>query len=168
VPFLSDEASSSDGLPAQSPTQPPVTPPSSPAITPVPTPVGIIASLTYHQQTEPPIPVILTAVGGEAMSLRQATPVELQLGENAFALEADASVVARDARDLIVTWIGTACERGYTLTVAAGLSGVAITPAPRPGCDTGRVTFAVVLTFPSTVEPRTIALSLRRPVITDG
>ena len=103
--------------------------------------------------------------GGSGSELRQATEAELRKGELAIRGEADQSVVVLGSRAVLLTWVGTVCERGYSLLLRGGV--VVVTPDARPGCDTGRVTYSCLLSTTFDLADGFV-LQLRRPVLIDG
>lgn len=133
-----------------------------------PTPVSATPGetvLEYRRPAKPPIPVRLIGSVGSGSQLRQASPAERHKGELAIQGESDQSVVLLESREALLTWVGTVCERGYTILLEA--TGVIVTPDPRQGCDAGRVSYSCVLSTASELPTR-FGLSLRRPVLWDG
>lgn len=112
------------------------------------------------------IPLRLADPGSSGATIRLASSAERKAGEAALG-DDDTSVVAIDERSLLLTWVGTICETGYTLGLSIGLAGVVITGDARQGCDTGRVVFAAALMLPRAVEPDAFAIDLRPPVLLD-
>lgn len=112
------------------------------------------------------IPLRLVDPGSSGATIRLASAAERKPGEAALG-DDDTSVVAIDERSLLLTWVGTICETGYTLGLSSGLGGVVITGDAREGCDTGRVVFAAALTLPRAVDPDALAVDLRPPVLLD-
>ena len=98
-------------------------------------------------------------------ALRPATRSELLRGERSLATDADSAVVKLAPGELLLTWVGTVCERGYSIGLSAPDVAV-ITPAARPGCDLGRVTFAAVLSLPRSIDVASFSIELLRPQLT--
>ena len=101
------------------------------------------------------------------MTLQQATAAQQSMGSAAIDGDNDDSVVTLGPREILLTWIGTVCERGFTFSMLTNDGGVVITPDPRPGCDTGRVVYAVVMSRPSIPDTDAFTIELQRPLIID-
>jgi len=112
------------------------------------------------------IPLLLVDPGSTGATIRPASGEEQKPGEAALG-DDDASVVSVDERTLLLTWVGTICETGYTLALSSGLGGVVIAGDARKGCDTGRVVYSLALTLPAAVDPEAFAIDLRPPVLLD-
>ncbi len=153
--------------PASSPSAPEATgQPTRPPSTPLPTrrdsltPAGMLA---LPDGTT--IPLVLDDPSKGGAALRPATRSELLRGERSLAPDADSAVVRLAPGELLLTWVGTVCERGYSIRIS--VPGVAvITPSPRPGCDLGRVIFAAVLSLPRTIDVASFSIELVRPLLT--
>lgn len=154
TPAPSPSTSDASGRPAQ-PSSPPLATASAPG-----TPAG---RLTLPDGTT--IPLVLDVPSQERAALRPATKSELLRGERSLATDADSAVVKLAPGELLLMWVGTVCERGYTVELAAPEIAV-ITPATRPGCDLGRVAFAAVLSLPRSIETASFRIELRRPQLT--
>jgi hypothetical protein len=112
------------------------------------------------------VPVIVVDVDGIGATARAATGTERDAGGRAMINERDTSVIQVASRELLVSWVGSICERGFTLLVSS--SGVSIRPDPRKGCDLARQLYAVVLRFEDDREAASIVVDLKRPLILDN
>lgn len=137
-----------------------------PTLTPVPTEAGLI-TIDYPTRSGKVIP--LSVVDAEALGLgvRLATPAEEKIGERSLDDVTDTGMVQVSPREMLLTWVGGPCERGYTLSLA-DQTRISITGAPRPACDTARVIYFAVLSLPGDIETTSPTLSLEPPVIFGG
>lgn len=113
------------------------------------------------------IPLRLVDPSSTGATIRFASAAERKPGEAALG-DGDVSVVPIDERTLLLTWVGTICETGYTLALSSGLGGVVIAGDAREGCDTGRVVYALALRLPTAIDPDAFAIDLRPPILLDS
>jgi hypothetical protein len=111
------------------------------------------------------IPLTVHDVDDEGIIARAATWGERDAGGRAMVGEADTSIVQLSPGDILLTWVGSVCERGYTLV--ASERAALLMPDPRNGCDLARHLYAVVLTFAAGVDASSYDIELRSPVILD-
>jgi hypothetical protein len=111
------------------------------------------------------IPLVLDDASNLRAALRPATESEQSRGERSLAPDADSAIVKLAPGELLLTWVGTVCERGYSITISAR-NVATIAPAARPGCDLGRVIFAAVLTLPRSTDVASFTVDLLRPQLT--
>jgi hypothetical protein len=134
--------------------------------TPTPAPTAVVGeTIKLTMDDGAAVPVVVADPGSVDLGPRPATAAERTAGGRAIADASDTGAVALDADQLLISWVGTVCERGYSLVVSA--EGAVITPRPRPGCDLGRQLFAVVVRLPG-VDPGAFAIDLERPALTGG
>jgi hypothetical protein len=124
-------------------------------------------AIEYPVRDGKTIPLLLVDPGSTGGAIRLASGAERKPGEAALG-DDDASVVSIDERTLLLTWVGTICETGYTLALSSGLGRVVIAGDARKGCDTGRVVYALALTLPAAVDPDAFVIDLRPPILLDS
>ena len=94
---------------------------------------------------------------------RPATPHELSRIE--FA-RSDIGAANLTAREVLVAWAGTICERFAALTV--DLDRVVLAPAPQPGCDALGYGWGVVLTLRRALDAGSVeAVQLPTTILPD-
>lgn len=138
----------------------------SPVAQPPPTPSAPAPSprfaLRIAGQTGP-VPVIVFDEVLTLSSVVEASRSEHQAGDSQLA-DGDVSLVSLDPVDLVLTWVGTACDTGFH--VSTGLHSLTIKPTPRPGCDLGRVSRSIHLTYSQPTAAGDIDVVLEKAVLT--
>ena len=111
------------------------------------------------------IPLTFVDVEQVGVVARIADEAERDQGGRAIGPESDTSLVQLSPTQVLVTWIGTNCERGYVLS--ADTATIRIVPAARPGCDAARFAFAAVLQYSETVDGGELKVEVGPRVIVD-
>jgi hypothetical protein len=149
------------------------------ASVPAPTTAGSMASPsaslaepTDASSPEPRFEVVATTIKGDSPvtfrvldaggQLTDVRPASRAIGRTGEAGLRDEDVTAVKLRSdtIVLTWVGTVCDRGMTASLME--NDLVLTPDPRPGCDTGRVPRSVVLAFASRVDVKSMAITLER------
>ena len=106
--------------------------------------------------------VTLLGDRAEVTSIRAATERELSKAP-AFGPN-DLAALALDQHNLLVVWVGGACDVSATLTVEPAL--ILLAEDPRPGCDAMGVGKGVVIGFTDPVDATSRKLVLvRAPIL---
>lgn len=64
--------------------------------------------------------------------------------------------------DLLIVWLGTACDRTATLTVTPEVASVQLVEGPRPTCDLAANPRSVVLELSTGVTSSKVELTITR------
>lgn len=129
---------------------------------------GTAFTVTLAGDDAAPLPVSVVDAAAALTDVRSASDAERRFGESKLLAEADIGLARFEAGVIVLTWIGTACDTGFDVAVDAGRRSVVVGPRPREGCDLGRVSHAVVLTFRDDPDIASFTLELRRPILLGG
>ena len=89
--------------------------------------------------------------GNVLTGLRLATASEAAAAENTPISGNAGTTEGRNAKSLVVTWVGSVCDRKVDVTVSGAT--VTVAPAPTGPCDSMALARSVTLKFKSAVDP---------------
>jgi hypothetical protein len=109
-------------------------------------------------------PMTVTLVGDATVVSSWRAASEADLGQHAARMpDSDIALIALGPKDLLLAWVGGACDVSATLTIQR--TTMALAEDPRPACDAIGITKGVVLSYASGVDPTAIQVSRDRSAI---
>jgi hypothetical protein len=124
------------------------------------TPIGFLRIPLAGREME------LAIVGSPDVLTAWRAATDQELSAVAWGEGQDVVLRSRSRRELVLGWIGTACDTRATLTVEPRR--LVVRPAPREACDAMAQGRGVVLTFAVPADPASIAVVLENAVLLPG